>query len=58
MQDLLEKMVSEGYPLSTISKHAEVPYGRLYRCKVNGIELREGDAKSVMAYARKIGVSV
>ena len=56
MKDLLEQLVNEGYPLTTVAKHTGVSYGRLYRCKTLGIELRESDTVKVAAYAKKLGV--
>ena len=56
MKELLEQLVNEGYPLTTVAKHTGVSYGRLYRCKTLGIELRESDTVKVAAYAKKLGV--
>jgi len=56
MQDLLEQLVNEGYPLTTMAKHTGVSYGRLYRCKTLGIELRESDMERVKSYAKKLGI--
>ena len=56
MQDLLEQLVNEGYPLTTVAKHTGVSYGRLYRCKTLGIELRESDMERVKSYAKKLGI--
>ena len=56
MKELLETMRNEGYPLTTISKHAGVAYGKLYRCWKGLVELRTDDALAVKLYAKKLGV--
>jgi len=58
MQDLVNKFVSEGWPLTLLSKESGVSYNKLYRCKTLGMELKESDIKKLTKYASRVRVSV
>lgn len=58
MKDLLLKLQSEGYPLTTVARHSGVGYGKLYRCSCGKVELRIDDADAVKKYARQLKVKV
>lgn len=56
MRELLQILIANKYPLTTIEFHTGIGYNKLWRCS-NGIsELRESDIKELQKYADKLGL--
>lgn len=57
MQELLTTLVNEGYPLTCIAEQSGIGYGRLYRCKATGQDLKHEDARKLIAYAEGVKIN-
>lgn len=56
MKELLLKLQTEGYPLTTVARHTGVPHWTLRRCSKGELELKEGAIKAVQEYAERLGI--